>query len=524
MAQIAKVIGQELNDSVGPSEEALAAGPILADAGATTEIIASLLAEARRKRPDDRLIAGYTFILESALGTLRLQSSGGDIGADRAIAEVRQRLDDAVQKGGIAPEVLMLMARTFARAELDPGRTLQQAMVTAMEAQSLSVLTALTPAEISNHFAELAAVLDNDPFEIYAELATTAAAFPAEHHATMASVLAISNSEAVREAALGFAFSPDPAVSSAALVAVSQQGRAPLVSSKAIDRLVRMRPWFSETRRPSVDTAIRSLRPKAAPPLAVERCEIRAVLASLCDGAGAQSLFALAKQGRRFALASLLVKSEVGVADAWVRDGMTKAEADALITEIISGAEAVEVSISLLERRLADALAINVARDVPPPFGLLQVVETLGLGPIHPESISPLLLVEALIADLPSARTDTVAAQTAHRASISWEQEFETITSWFEAGEAVERLLQPLRTRKRRIAAVSAQLLPTRRKFWAERCAWMAATLKEAAADGNDAWCDFALVARDLVGRRPLVEIPLAARIAAATVEAFEQR
>ena len=141
-----------------------------------------------------------------------------------------------------------------------------------------------------------------------------------------------------------------------------------------------MRPWLSETRRPNVDTAIRALRPKAAPPLPVERWEIRGVLASLGDGAGAQSLFALAKRGRRFALASLLVKSEIGVADAWARDGMTKAEADAVIAEIVSGAEAIEVSISLLERRLADALAINVAGDVPPPFGLLRVVETLGLG------------------------------------------------------------------------------------------------------------------------------------------------
>src|SRR5690349_17150726 len=94
------------------------------------------------------------------------------------------------------------------------------------------------------------------------------------------------------------------------------------------------------TRRPNVDIAIRALRPKAASPLAVEPWEIRGVFASLCDGAGAQSLFALAKRGRRFALASLLVKSEVGVLDAWVRDGMTKAEADALISEIVAGAEA----------------------------------------------------------------------------------------------------------------------------------------------------------------------------------------
>jgi hypothetical protein len=182
---------------------------------------------------------------EGALGTLRLQASSGDIEADHAIGEVRHRLDDAVQKGDIPPEVLMLMARAFARSELDPGRTLQQAIMTAMEAQSPSVSSALTPAEISDQLAELAAALDNDPFEIYAELATTAAAFPPDHHTTMAGALAISDNEAAREAALGFAFSLDPAMSSAALVAVSQQGRAPSVSNKAIDRLVRMRaPGF----------------------------------------------------------------------------------------------------------------------------------------------------------------------------------------------------------------------------------------------------------------------------------------
>ena len=106
IAQIAKIIGRELDTGAGPSEEALAAGPTLAEAGAATEIVGSLLAEARRKRPDDRMIAGYSFMLEGALGTLRLQSSGGDIGADRAIAEMRHRLDDALKKGGIAPEVL----------------------------------------------------------------------------------------------------------------------------------------------------------------------------------------------------------------------------------------------------------------------------------------------------------------------------------------------------------------------------------------------------------------------------------
>ncbi len=117
----------------------------------------------------------------------------------------------------------------------------------------------------------------------------------------------------------------------------------------------------------------------------------------------------------------------------------------------------------------------------PPPFGLLQVAETLGLGPLHPESTSPLAMVETLLAELPPERTSTAAAQSAHRASAEWEQKYETVATWFEAGGAVEHLLRPLRTRKRRIEAVSTQLLPARRTFWAERCAWMAATLKEGA-------------------------------------------
>jgi hypothetical protein len=132
---------------------------------------------------------------------------------------------------------------------------------------------------------------------------------------------------------LGFALSPDPAVSAAALVAITQEGRAGLVSNRVVDRLVRMRPWLSERRRAKIDTADRALRPKTAFPVPLTRWEIRSVLASLCDGAGAQSLFALIKRGRRFTLASLLVKTQVGVADAWVREGMTKAEADALIAQ-----------------------------------------------------------------------------------------------------------------------------------------------------------------------------------------------
>jgi hypothetical protein len=57
---------------------------------------------------------------------------------------------------------------------------------------------------------------------------------------------------------------------------------------------------------------------------------------------------------------------------------------------------------STTDQRLADALAINVARDVPPPFGLLQIAETLGLGPLHPEIISPTAMGMSTSGAIPS--------------------------------------------------------------------------------------------------------------------------
>src|SRR5258708_3186310 len=48
IAQIAKLIGRELESGTRPSEDALATGPMLAEAGATTEMVERLVAEAHR--------------------------------------------------------------------------------------------------------------------------------------------------------------------------------------------------------------------------------------------------------------------------------------------------------------------------------------------------------------------------------------------------------------------------------------------------------------------------------------------
>jgi hypothetical protein len=182
---------------------------MLATVGATPELVASLLAESRRKRPNERLLNAYAFMLGEALSALRISANGGNVKADRAIVEVREKLEEVVATGALAPALLLLVARAFAHAELDPGPALQSAVAGGMEAHSATMPVESQPEDITRHFDTLAAALDHDPFAIYVELAATGAAFPPEHRAAMVSALATSATASIREAALGFAFAPE---------------------------------------------------------------------------------------------------------------------------------------------------------------------------------------------------------------------------------------------------------------------------------------------------------------------------
>jgi len=521
--QIAKMVGQDMARGA-PSGRALAAGSMLAQTGATPDLIACLVAEAGKKRPADRIVEACYFLLEGALNDLRIAGNGGDTMAREWLGDACQAVETAVASNRLPPEVLMAITRAFAQAGLEPGPALKDATLAAMEDDISANPARSRGSDRDDHLASLAEALGHDPFAIHAELAASGSAFPPEHRAAMAAELAASARPAVRDAAFGFLLDSDPAPGAAVLKALAEQARRNPVPSRVVERLVSLRPWLPPARRPKLDATIRSLRANTAAPQQLARGDVTRLLASLCDGAGAQSLFAVVKTGRRYSLASVLVKSDTGVADAWVREDMTKREADGIVGQITGALEAANVPIGFVEKRLAGALVINLARNVPPPFGLLQVTEALGLGLLQPANASPLALAEGLLDGLPPDQTGPAATRAAHHGAADWPQLFDTVGAWFEAGEAIEALLRPIPSRRKRVEAVQTRHLPGRRLFWAELCAWMAATLKDSGADHGEEWVNFALVARDLASGRTLAENPLFDVIAEATADAFAAR
>jgi hypothetical protein len=142
-------------------------------------------------------------------------------------------------------------------------------------------------------------------------------------------------------------------------------------------------------------------------------------------------------------------------------------------------AEAVTVPISFAQTLLADALATNLAKRIPPPFALLQFNEALGLGLILPAAMPPARLAAELLAGLPATQTRPEASAAAHAAAKDWCVQFDTVQTWFEAGEEIEALLKPIPKTGLRVMIALFTYVFDRRLYWAARCAWMAATLKD---------------------------------------------
>jgi hypothetical protein len=498
---------------------------LVLSAGGPKEVLQDFFAEGRRDAPRDERIGAYLSLLSPALSDLRISANGGDTRAARTLGDVHATLEVEIEKGGFEPGILLLIAGTFAHAGVDPGPTLQNAMMSAMQAMHPQQLPG--DAESNSFLEELAAETNNDPFLIHAQLEEMAAAFPPDHRAPIVVGLAGSANIALREAAVGFAMSPERVTYEHALQLLVAKAAEQPPSAVTVARLVRMRPWFSAERRQKIDEAVRALRSKALPPVADDRADTLTMLGSAGDGAGASGLYAIAKQNRRFVLCSILLKDRLGVADAFAHANLSRHEVDRLMSRLAGESGAAPISRALFERRLRDALAVNVASDTPPPFGLVQVAEVLALAPLHPEAIDAATLVESLLSDVPEAQKNERAVRAAHKGAANWHGQVEHVQSWFEAGEDVERLLSPLKTRKERVAAVLRELLPARRAFWASSCAWTAAFVKDSDAETDmlgSLWLDIALVARDLVGTTPLDAIPLMKTIAAASVEAFEGR
>jgi hypothetical protein len=525
LARMAKRVAPELvSGEPGPNadavERALEARP-----EAAPDLLDLLIAEAGKKRPNERLVAAYGYMLGRALEYLRLAAEGGLPDAATVVDAVRQRLHAEAAEGRLEPTLLLTILREFAGAQLDPGPELRalfgQMAETAPPLESLGAGEDGDPTKLlDQHLAELAQALDGDPFGFCQQVREMTDVFPDDQRMAFGAFLLRSTAAVAREAALGWLLDPSAAVRNGFGSQLEQAAGSGIVSGTMLRRLIVLRNWLPEADRPAVDRAIQACRRSKVDVTPLPPVQVGEVLSSAYDGAGAQSLFVFTREGRRHAIGCFLLKQEIGIRDAWARHGMSRAEL-ADFRQDTREVELMPVSLDYLRLAAAHGLATNLASGIMPPFGLLDAVETVGLQGLQPEALTTEAVLGLLEAEAGPALSQPEAAAELLASSARLPHEMGVLDSWFEPdGELAGRLGGKGMTRAKRIALVGNELLVRHAPKWVDRLARTALTLLH--AKGDAPWEAFYVSARALASGRPIAEIPLMLHVAAQTVDAHE--
>ena len=206
LTRIAKMVAAEMKTGRISAALPRALEPLDGHPEHVLDLVALLAKEGLKKKPSDELISAYAFILVHSLEMLRYAVEHGDAGIVDLIERLRGSLLEAVQQGRISPAVLMLILHQFASAKLDAGDALRELLSRLME-QDDEAHAAVARGEGRDHFARIAAEMENDPFAIHAYLDESMDALPQEMRAGLVMATFGEDVPAVREASLGFLLS-----------------------------------------------------------------------------------------------------------------------------------------------------------------------------------------------------------------------------------------------------------------------------------------------------------------------------
>jgi len=479
-------------------------------------IVELTAAEGRKKRPDEWMYQAYSFMLGQTLEQLRQRSEAGQRQATVALEQVRTAIAGQMRMGKLLPTAAVALVSAFTRAGIEVGDDVRGALDEAM-IRTGSVHPGFEMPDPAEMLEDLADACAGDPFMIHGEFAGMTAAMPVELQLTLLGGLVLSDGIGLREAAIGWLLA-EPAIAMPLAQLIEAAAKRGLVSATSVTHLMLIRNWVAEDRRRAIDAIIKAARSIGGATEKRPAVQVRELLISERDGAGAQTIFASVKEGRKHALVSILIKQGHGVRDAWVARSLSRSEVADMLGHIADEMPVHETTAEDTALILSSALADGNAAGSTPPFGLVQAATLIGLSDVAPHSISVKDLVASLLADVDAVETDAKAVKKALRTSGQWLARNPQLDSWFENGDDVSAAIKGKRKIDDRLTAIIEKVLEPNRSYWASVIAWSAFAQR---GDGDDLdWIEMALVARELISARPLTEIPIVRFIAVQTAAA----
>jgi len=288
-----------------------------------------------------------------------------------------------------------------------------------------------------------------------------------------------------------------------------------------VRRLIAMRNWRPENERGEIDAIIRAARAAGIACAQWEAGSVETILASAIDGVAAQGFLILSPVRRKKRVSSVLTKN--GITDAWSGGPESGRQIDASLAAAGMDAPMLPVSRSYLDRMVAHHLALTTENGGAPPFGLLQVAETIGGADWRPARIAFAELLAELMAEIPKAMCEPAALVSLLRNSDQLADLERIEQCWCDDDPQAAQIVKQARGRNR--AKVAGYLLQSviarRRERWAEILLHTAAWMRAAPPPDDLCWRELAIIAKALADGRDMTEIALMRTVALNTIEAL---
>jgi hypothetical protein len=480
------------------------------------EIFAAFAGLVRHMPPagkDEPLAIGYLFLLQRLLEHLRYRTDRGYADASQLIANFQADVVAQVATGNVDGRMLAFVGGALHQSKIPASPEL--AAASARQPLDRDEDGPL-PADVRAALAGILEACDGDPFTTVGALTETGHAMPVEARGALAGALALAGNAGARGAAVLFLLDPSSTVRRAAARMLAQVAAS--LTPTEVRRLIAMRNWRPENERAEVDAVIRKARAAGIDCAPWEAGSIEAIVATTVDGATAQGFLLISPVGRKKRISSVLTKG--GIADAWSGEPESRRQIEMSLAAAMMNTPTLAVSRSYLDRIVAHELALSIGKREAPPFGLLQVAETIGGADWQPARTAFGETLAGLIAEVPKAMCEPATLASVLRKSNELAELEAVAQSWFEDDPQVAQAVDSARGRDRaKLATYLLQsVIAPRRDKWADIVLRTALWMREAPPDAGLCWRQLALVAKALVDGRDMTEIGLMRDIALRTI------
>ena len=462
-----------------------------------------------------------TELLGSALDAARMATENRQKRGETFLRTMTDAVELAAGQDRLPSFHRLLLASAWTRSRL-PAPAALELSATDIEASGHSPgipVPADAEALLDDLFRDLIEQTEGDALALHAALTETFPAMPADMR-THVTKWSVERPEPIHaRLACFWLLNRDAAIRNAAARALADRAATGGLSTEQTGKILLVRNWMPQDEaRARVDQAVKTaMRSGLAADTSIRPWTITAVMASLPDGGGAQSIVIALQSGGNRKVAMLLVKQNHGIKDAYTIPCKSAREQKALIQRVDEETGAVSLPASWIEPALSAALADGLAGALPPAPGLIEVVELCGLEQLRPEAVSTETLVNALPA---AARLRDLSAQARGKlikASDEWWDRHEIVHSWFEESDHAHDVLEGTRN-PRAVASALWRWLETRRDFWTRLVARAADVL---AAAGDPDADSFTATAMALLDGRDMKKIPVMQVVHEQTVAAW---